>query len=141
MCISILSQPFGCGKLKTSTSPRLTLRNPGTRCIAVCSSRSVALRLNSRAPSVGFQTATKSPSTSSGSIESLGMRKEARRKTWQKNHKVMNVKIVRTKFTLQFSMLFIYFIALFYQLPPHLFTLLISKRPMFFSPRMVMNAE
>lgn len=113
MCISILSQLFGCGKLKTSTSFLLTFRNPGVLWISTCSNRSVAFRLKSLAPNVGFQIRIASPSISSGSIESLGMRKEENRKIWQKNHNTISMELINIKSTTLLSILFINFIFSF----------------------------
>jgi IS5 family transposase len=50
MCICIFLLPLGYGMLKTTTSPRLTLRHPQPRCIGTCVSSSVAYRLNKRGP-------------------------------------------------------------------------------------------
>ena len=46
--------------------------NPGIRYISACSKLRDLFRLNNRAPTTGFHTNTKSPSRSSGDMESLG---------------------------------------------------------------------
>ena len=49
--------------------------------MSVCSRFIDLFRLKIRAPVTGFHTRTKSPSLSSGDMESLGIRKEANRNT------------------------------------------------------------
>ena len=50
-----------------------------------------AKRLNIRGPIVGFQTSILSPVVNPGSIESLGILKEANRKTCMANHAVTSI--------------------------------------------------
>ncbi len=57
-----------------------------TRYISVCSRFIDLFRLNRRAPTTGFHTSTKSPSRSSGDIESLGIRKDANTNTCARIH-------------------------------------------------------
>lgn len=73
MCISILLQLLGCGKLKTSTSFLFTVLKPGTRQMSVCFPHKDANTLKKRATKTGLATKTLSPAINSGAIELLGI--------------------------------------------------------------------